>query len=128
MLQLTPALFVRDNVSVFNTCARLGHHILDGITPFLIVRRFLVPGRIIWSAVDFDQDKARRVVLLLEDIESRDTRFLYAVTGVLNGGGPEGFNPIGLNMGKNMDYKHNILLFKVSLGYKNAASPPLSNC
>ena len=110
MLLLIPALFVREHVSVFNTCSWFGHHISHDISPLLIVHRFLVPGRVIRSAIDFHQYEACRIILLLDDVKSGNTWFFYAVASVFKCGGPEGLNLVGLNMDKNMDYKHNILL------------------
>ena len=53
--------------------------------------------------------------MLLEDIEAGNTRFLQAVTGIFKRGSPEGFNPVRLNMNKNMNYEHPVLL--PSFGY-----------
>ena len=110
MLQLIPPLFVREHISVFDTGARFSHHTGDGITPFLIMRRFLVQGRVIRSAIDFDQYKACRVILLSNDIKPGNTGLLHAVTSIFECGGAEGLNQVRLNLDKNMDYEHNILL------------------
>jgi len=110
MLQLTPALLVRERISVFDTGSWFGHHIGNGVTPFLIVCRFLVLGRVIRSAIDLDQYKTRRVILLLDNIKPGNTWFLDAVSSVFKRSGPEGLNLVRLDVRKNMDYKHDILL------------------
>jgi hypothetical protein len=73
--------------------------------------RFFMPGRIVRCAIDFHQHKPRRIILLLDEVKPGNARFLYAVAGIFNTGGPEGFYLIRLNTDKNMDYQHNILLF-----------------
>jgi len=66
------------------------------------------PGRPVCDKPD--QQKARGVILLLHYVKSCYARLLYAVAGVFECGGLKCFNVFGLNVDKNMDYKHNILL------------------
>jgi len=53
--------------------------------------------------------------LLLDDVKPGNTWFLVAIASVFNRGSPESFNLVGLNMRKNMDYKHNILLIGINI-------------
>jgi hypothetical protein len=48
-------------------------------------------------AIDLDQDKSGRVVLLLEEIEAGDAGFFGAVLGVDGGGLPEGVDELGFD-------------------------------
>jgi len=95
---------VRKNISVFNAGAWFSHHIGHGVTPFLIMRRFLVLSGIIRCTIDLNQHKTRGVILLLDDIKSGDTWLLYAITSILQGGRAEGLGLLRLNMGENMHY------------------------
>ena len=126
MPQLIPPLpqgtgLVAEHISVFNTGTRFGHHIGDSITPFLIMRRFFMPGWIIASAIDLNQYKTRSVILLLDDLETGNPWFLHAAASVFERGGQKDFNLVRLNMDKNMDYKHNIL--PADGGFQRSPSP-----
>jgi len=118
MLQLIPTCLIREHIIVFDARARLSYHFRYRIAPFLIVRRFLVPGRVFRCAIDFDQDKSGRIVLLLDNIESGNARLLYAMACILKRGHLECLNLIALDVDENVDDKHNSLLtsFNVRTG------------
>ena len=56
------------------------------------MRGFPVLGRRIGVAVGFVQNESAGIVGLLQQIEPRDARFLYAVTGILDRGLPKGID------------------------------------
>ena len=57
-------------------------------------------------AIDFDEEKFRRVVRLLHDIKARDTGFQHTGAGVGERGGLEDFDAIRLHPDMDMDDKH----------------------
>lgn len=67
------------------------------------MRGFLVLGGRIVSPINLDQHEARRIILLLEDIEARDTRFAEAGFGVLKRGRFETFDTFRFHMDVNVD-------------------------
>ena len=102
--RLIPSLLVRKYISVFNAGAWLSHHIGHGVTPFLIMRCFLVLSGVIRCTISLNQHKTRGVILLLDDIKSGDAWLLYAAASIFKGGGPKSFHLFRLNMGENMHY------------------------
>lgn len=74
------------------------------------MRGLLMPGRIIRCAVDLQQDKARRIILLLDEIKAGNAGLFQAAAGIFNGGCLECLDLIRFDMGKNMDYIHGSLL------------------
>jgi peroxiredoxin len=57
-------------------------------------------------AIGFDQHEARRIVALLENIETRDAGFLETGACVRDGGGFEGFDLVRLHADMDMDDEH----------------------
>lgn len=57
--------------------------------------------------VDFDEDETRRIVGLLDDVESRHAGLLDAVAGILDSGLFESFDELRLDMYLNVDDLHN---------------------
>lgn len=96
----------RKYIGIFDAVSRFGHHIGYGFAPFFVVVGFLVPGGILFGAIDFDQDKPRRIILLLEDIEASNAGFLTAMKSIFDGSGSERFNLIRFDMHKNMNNQH----------------------
>jgi hypothetical protein len=74
---LIPSLLIRKYVCVLGGSAGFGHHVSHRIAPFLIMGGFFVTGRIIGCTVCFYQNKAGWLILLLQDIKSGDTWFLF---------------------------------------------------
>ena len=60
----------------------------------------------VWRAVDLLQNEVRRIILLLQDVEADDTRLLDAVPGILEGGGPEVGEGLGLHLDVDVDDEH----------------------
>lgn len=56
--------------------------------------------------VNFDDDEPRRIINLLDKIESEDARFLDAVSGVFKGCLPEGVQMLGPNVHMHMQDDH----------------------
>jgi hypothetical protein len=71
---------------------------------------FFVPRRVIRGAVNLDEHESGRVILLPGNIESCDARLAEAVAGVLDSGGLEGLDIIGLYVYENVNNKHSVLL------------------
>src|ERR1035438_3143354 len=68
-----PGFVGGEDVGIQGAGARLFEHVAHLLHPGVVVRRLLVFG---WGggvAIDLAEDKFRRVVLLLEGIEARDT-------------------------------------------------------
>jgi hypothetical protein len=70
-----------------------------------------VPGRGFLVAVYLDQNKARWVILLLDKIEARDPRFLYAVSSVLQSERLEIVDEFRHNLRIDKHDKHSTLLY-----------------
>jgi len=100
----TPALFVGEYVGVFYTGSRLGHHIGDGVPPFLVVGGIFVFGGVLAGSIDLDEDKTRWVVGLLDYVETGDARLVDTIGGVLHCCSFEGFDLIGFDLYVDMDY------------------------
>jgi hypothetical protein len=64
---------------------------------------FLVRSGCLGSSVRFDQDEARRVILLLNDVKARDSGFLQAFDGIRKRGFPEIFYAFGFYLDLNMN-------------------------
>ena len=75
----------------------------------LVVRRLLVGRRGLGGAVDLDQQEPGGVVLLLEHVEPGDARLLQAVPRVLDAGGLEGLDPVGLHLDVDVDDQHGMV-------------------
>jgi hypothetical protein len=56
--------------------------------------------------IDLDQHKTRRVILLLYNVEARNSGFLAAVTGIFKRGGFEGFDLVGFHLDHNLNDEH----------------------
>jgi len=101
-----PVRWLRKKRVVFHAPARLGHHGLYGVAPREVVRGLLVTRRVRGRAVDLDEKEPRRVAVLLHDIEAYDARFLHAVARVLERGGPESVDGVGLYVNEDVDDDH----------------------
>ena len=71
----SPAVVSRIQIVELHARARLGHHRGDGVAPREVVRLLFVRVGAIRPAINFDEHKPRRVVRLLDDIESQDAQF-----------------------------------------------------
>src|SRR3990172_2749781 len=103
---LTPGRIVREDVVVHRARPGLGHHLPCGLLPGLVVGGLAMLRRIVGRAIDLDQDEPRRVVVLLDDVETRDPRLAHAVAGVLDGRGTEGLHRFGPNVDENVHDVH----------------------
>ena len=72
-------------VGVFHARPRLGHPLGHGVSPTCIVGRLLVGRGRLWCAVDLDEHKLRRILMLPDHIKPGDPRFLEARSGILQG-------------------------------------------
>jgi hypothetical protein len=68
-------------------------------------------GRGFRVAVNLDQNEARWVILLLDKIEPRDSRFTYAILGILQGERLESFQEFRSDMRIDKHNKHFTLLY-----------------
>src|ERR1039457_3137892 len=59
-------------------------------------------------AIDLDQHEARRVVRLLQDVETRNVRLLHAVAGVLQGVLPERVDVLGFDVNEDVNDDHTV--------------------
>src|SRR6185436_15214450 len=66
------------DVGEFHARARLRHHGFHRVAPHLVVRRLFVRGRSLGAAICLHQHEPGRIILLLEKIEPRDSRFFEA--------------------------------------------------
>ena len=66
----------------------------------------LVARRVVGSAIDLQQHKARRVILLLDHIEADDARLLHAMLRVIERSSFEGLDSVGLDMDEDVDDEH----------------------
>src|SRR5581483_9202623 len=82
---------------------RLGHHGSHGVTPDLVMPGFLVRGGSLGGAIGFDENEARGIVLVLDDIEAGDARLLDAGGGVGKRGLFESVDAIGFDVNLNVD-------------------------
>ncbi len=82
-------------------CARAwrDEHIVHRFDPRIVVRGGFVFRGSVGVAVDLDEDEARGIVLLLEEFEAGDAGFPGAVFRVDYGGGFEGIDEFGFDLG-----------------------------
>jgi hypothetical protein len=102
-----PIGIIRKDVAELCARARLGHHRSDDVAPDLVVFRFFVGGRRFGSAISFDEHETGWIILLLEDVESRDAGFFEALASVGEGRLFEGFDVFGLQMNVDVNDEHN---------------------
>src|SRR5688572_7284608 len=101
-----PRIRLRKECAVLHTPTRLCHHRLRRIAPRCVVLGLLVACRVLRATVDLDQDEARGVVLLLDDVEPHHPRLADAVTGVLASNSDEPIHRFRLYVNKNVDDEH----------------------
>ena len=101
---------VEEKGSVAEALARLGHPVGDGLFPAEIVGSLLVGGEIFLAFVGLIEEEARGVFLGLEEIEAEVGGFLARVPGVVEGGGFEGGDVLGLDENGDADDVHGGLL------------------
>jgi len=77
-----PVLVRGKEVRIACPDSRLGHHIGNSLFPGLVMVCFPVFGLVLDLTVRFIEDKMRRILRLLENIEPEDTRFLDAAACV----------------------------------------------
>src|SRR4051812_34603698 len=73
----SPLRVIRKQVVEFHARARLGHHRRDRIAPRLVMRRFLMRGGRLFIPINLHQDESMGLVLLLDQVEPGNARFLY---------------------------------------------------
>src|ERR1019366_323426 len=76
--------------------------------PCLVVRGPLMLRGCFGVSIDLDQHKARRLVRLLQDVETRNARLLHAVAGVFQGGPPERFDVLGFDVNEDVYDDHTV--------------------
>ena len=64
---------------------------------------FLMPGRVVFCSIYFNEYKAGGIIFLLNKIKSRNSRFFYAIFRVFDSSGLESLDSFRLNMNKNMN-------------------------
>jgi hypothetical protein len=85
----------------------------------------------IWSAIDLDQHESCGVILLLNHIKARDTRFLNARAGIIKGRLPEDCNRFRFDPHVNVDDEHfefpplPILLPCCPIGFREGNRPTI---
>ena len=89
-----PRLVGWEDVGVESAGARLFEHVAHLLHPGVVVRRLLVFDGGCGVALDLAQDELCRVVLLLQEIETRNTGFPGAVFGVDGSGLLEGVDEL----------------------------------
>src|SRR5664279_154464 len=109
-----PALRIGKNCVESGPLARLSHHVRHRIPPLRVMSGFSVCGCSIRRAIGLDQHEFRFVVLLLDYIEARDTRFLNAVASILDRGPPELCDRLGFYLHMHMNDKHQMCLHFLS--------------
>src|SRR5437899_7864947 len=109
------------NVVELHAPARFRHHWGDGIPPSGIMRSLLMLRRRIGVAIDLDEHKPCRVVLLLDDIEPGDAGFADAVARIFERGLFEGLDAFRFNAHMNMDNKHRFLSGRVRASPRRSA-------
>ena len=70
------------------------------------MRRELVFRNGVVSAVNLDENESRGIIRLLKKIEARNSGFLAAVSRVLDGGGAERLEVIGLDVNVDDEDEH----------------------
>jgi hypothetical protein len=85
---------------------RLGHHIRDSIPPGLVMLCRFVRGRCFVGSISFNENKSRRVILLLQEIESKNSRLFQAFARVDNCCRLKRLDRVGLDPNVNMNQKH----------------------
>ena len=100
----------RSDVGVEGARSRGDEHLVDGFDPGFVVRGRLVFGGGVGIAVDLDEDEACGVVLLLEEFEAGDAGLPGAVLGVDGGGGLEGVDEFGFDVGVDDEDLHRFIV------------------
>src|ERR1041385_2809318 len=96
----------REDIREFHTGPRFGHHGFDSVAPDMVMRRGLMRRRSVRGAIGLDQQKARRIVLLLEDVESCNAGFFDAFFGIGEGGITKHLRVFSFNLYMNVNDKH----------------------
>lgn len=109
---MSPPGIIREEIGVFDSGARFGHHKGDGIAPLEIMGGFLVFGGGIRVPVDFDQNEARRVIGLTDEVEASDAGFLDAAASIFEGGFDECLDVFGFDVDVDMDDLHREVSFQ----------------
>ena len=81
----------------FGALAGLGHHVFDGVAPAEVVGGFLVGGEVFHGFVGLVEEEAGGVFFGLADVEAEVVGFFAGVGSVVEGGGFEGFDLLGLD-------------------------------
>ena len=68
--------------------------------------RRLVARGVVGCAIDLDQQKSRRIIVLLYDIEPHDAGLPNTVASVLECGRREGVDGVGLHVDEDMNDEH----------------------
>src|SRR6266511_5332337 len=100
------------DVCIFDSLSGFSHHRHDLITPALVMSCLFMNGRSLHCFIDFDQDKLRWVICLLDHLKARNPCFLHAIAGILNGCLLESFDEFRFDTYMNKDNLHSLLLIK----------------
>src|ERR1041385_207375 len=102
-----PAI-ARLDVAVPRARTRCHQHLRGLLVPLQVVRGFLVLHGRLGVAVDLVEHETRRVLLLLEKIEARDSRLLRALGRVDPGGGDKCIDEFRLDVSLNDENEHTL--------------------
>lgn len=65
-----------------------------------------MPSWVVFGAINLNEYKTGWVIVLLNNVKPDNTWLLKAVAGIFKSGVREGFDHIGFDVCKNMDYEH----------------------
>src|SRR5437773_6743 len=85
---------------------RLGHPVGDGGFPAEVMEGLLVGGEVFFRFVDLIEEKTGRVFLGLEDVEADVAGFVAGVLCVVENGGLERLDELGLDEDGDCDDEH----------------------
>ena len=97
---------MREDVGEFDTGARGGHHVSDGVTPGGVMGGLFVGEGIAGGAVDFNEEEVGGLIVLLEEVEAGDAGLMQAGAGVGDGGVFERLDVFGLDGDMDMNDEH----------------------
>src|SRR2546423_3128469 len=88
----SPILLLGIQLRKLHTRTRLSHHRSHEIAPSLVVWRLLVRGCCVRRAICLDQHEPSRVILVLDEIKTGNTRLFDALLRIGNRGSDEWIN------------------------------------
>jgi hypothetical protein len=101
-----PIFVIGEKVVELHAEARFGHHGRNRIPPDRVMPCFFVRGGGVRIPINFHQHKARRLILLLDDVEARDARFFQARARIGERHLFESLHTLRLDMNMNVNNEH----------------------